>query len=97
MFGIGFVWSLVTSKVGKYVLASGGVLVALWIGYHSLEVHFQKKELLRQYQRADEVRKEDKKTDEKIDQEKKRIDGAPKFDLDAEFKRLRDHARQGQD
>ena len=71
--------------------------MALWFGYHALEGHFQQKELLRQYQRADEVRKEDKKTNAQIDQEKKRIDGAPKFDLDAEFKRLRDHARQGQD
>ncbi|MHB9075237.1 MAG: hypothetical protein ACYC6G_17155 [Desulfobaccales bacterium] len=93
----GIIWSLITSKAGKYLLMAGGVLVALWIGYHALEGHFQNKELLRQYKRADEVRREDKKTDAQIDQEKKRIDGNPKFDLDAEFKRLRDHARQGQD
>lgn len=98
MFAIaGIIWSLITSNAGKYLLIAGGVLVALWIGYHTLEGHFQNKELLRQYQQADEVRKEDKKTDAQIDQENKRIDDAPKFDLDVEFKRLRDHARQGQD
>jgi len=90
-------WGLITSKAGKYLLAAGGILVALWLGYRTLEGHFQSKELLRQYQRADEIRKEDKKTDAHIDQEKKRIDAGPKFDFDAELKRLRDHAPQGYD
>jgi len=93
------VWGLITSKAGKYLLAAGGILLALWLGYRAMEGHFREKEVLRQYQRADEVRKEDKKTDEKTNQEKERINHVPptQFDFDAELKRLRDHARQGQD
>jgi len=96
---IAIAWRFITSKAGKYLLAVGGILVALWIGYRAMEGHFQKKELLRQYQRADEVRKEDKKTDAKINQEKERINHVPptQFDFDGELKRLRDHAPQGQD
>lgn len=94
MFGISFIWSLITSKSGKYVLVAGGIFLALWLGYRALERHFQQKELIQQYQRADEVRTEDKKTDENIDQEKKRIDADPKFDLDAELKRLRQHTSE---
>jgi len=94
---LSFLWGLLTSKAGRYVLAAGGALLALWIGYHALEGHFEKKELLKQYQRADEVRKEDKKTDAQTENEKKRIDSSPHFDLDVELKRLRDHGRQGQD
>jgi len=78
---------------------AGGILAALVVGgffYATSQVRgcIRHEETIKQYQRADEVRKEDKKTDEQTEKEKNRIDAtpAPEWGLDHELERLRQHA-----
>ena len=77
---------------------AGGVLVAIILGgvfYANSQIKgcIRDKDTIKQYQRADEVRQEDKKTDDQIEKEQKRIDRDPGFDFDAELERLRQHSK----
>jgi hypothetical protein len=88
-------WILKTA-LGRIV---GGTLTLILVGTflyftHQVRGCIRNEETIRQYQRADEIRKEDKQNDEQTEKEKNRIDTAPEWNLGDELKRLRQHAAE---
>lgn len=76
-------------------IGAGAILLISLLTYGVCKVKgcIHQQETIRQYQRADEVRQEDKKANAQNQQEKERITNDPEWDFDAELKRLRQHSQ----
>jgi len=86
-------WLLKTA-MGRIVGAALGGIILSSLLYGGCQVRgcIKAKEELRQYRRADEIRKEDPKVDKHIEEQKKRVDQmVTPDDFDLELERLRNY------
>jgi hypothetical protein len=91
--GVIITWLLQTA-IGRGVAIGAGALLLSGVLYAGCQVKscIRAKEELREYHRADAIRKEDPKVDKRMEENKKRVDGlSTPADLDREFDRLQNY------